>query len=522
MLIRNNSAAPVILNLRDGKAYTVEANGATISLPDSYTALLDDNASTIALFNSGVLTALTDAGAPFPNFPSSVSAADSRAGKTFALNGLYGANGTPTLTGDAVVAVRGAAGQRQPRMSQITDGIRMPNTINPAFQQMLARSRYTVLAPGVTQIQARFPAFACVSNNGGLEEGVLATATIQVYLVVGGANSSGAISGGAIYPVTFGGQSSIVIPAGGMSELHDPIFVSAPKGTRVWYQVRFESTGGIVFEDGSSGRESGDAANGEQFRYAASGLDLTQVSSMGAWTGGSAGPNLHYGPCAIVSTTSCPAVYYVGTSIDMGFRSSANNRGNKGMLAAPMAAASIPHINVAHAGSKMTQWAVPSTRTQRTRLMEYCTHVYTGHGVNELLESGAVGNSEMLARYAAHLATFRSDMPVIMQTVATRTTGAWTAADGSDQAAYTSASFNTRRQALNTLIRSGGVPGFAAYIDVAAACCLPGASDGLWYADGSANYMFGPYTPADGLHPGTQGEVRAAASGLLDISQWVR
>lgn len=106
MLIRNNSAAPVILNLRDGKAYTVEANGATISLPDSYTALLDDNASTIALFNSGVLTALTDAGAPFPNFPSSVSAADSRAGRTFALNGLYDANGNPTLSGPGAEAVR--------------------------------------------------------------------------------------------------------------------------------------------------------------------------------------------------------------------------------------------------------------------------------------------------------------------------------------------------------------------------------------------------------------------------------
>lgn len=105
MLVQNNSAAPVNLYLRDGQRYHIGV-GRQITLPDSYTALLDDNASTIALFNSGVLTALTDAGAPFPNFPSSVSAVDSRAGRTFALNGLYDANGNPALSGPGAEAVQ--------------------------------------------------------------------------------------------------------------------------------------------------------------------------------------------------------------------------------------------------------------------------------------------------------------------------------------------------------------------------------------------------------------------------------
>lgn len=105
MLVQNNSAAPVTLNLRDGKAYTITAKGGKISLSDSYTALLDDNASTIALFNSGVLSALTDAGAAFPGFPTTVSAADSVAGKSFAVGGFYDANGNPTLSGPGAEAV---------------------------------------------------------------------------------------------------------------------------------------------------------------------------------------------------------------------------------------------------------------------------------------------------------------------------------------------------------------------------------------------------------------------------------
>lgn len=115
MLVQNNSAAPVTLNLRDGKAYPINANGGQISLPDSYTALLDDNASTIALFNTGVLTALTDAGAPFPNFPTAVNAADAKAGRTETLSGIYDQNGSLTLSGASLGAARRAV--RTPRVA---------------------------------------------------------------------------------------------------------------------------------------------------------------------------------------------------------------------------------------------------------------------------------------------------------------------------------------------------------------------------------------------------------------------
>ncbi len=109
MLVQNNRAAPVNLNLRDGRRYHIGA-GRQITLPDSYTALLDDNASTIALFNTGVLTALTDAGAPFPNFPTSVNAADAKAGRTETLSGIYDQNGSLTLSGASAGAVRSVSG----------------------------------------------------------------------------------------------------------------------------------------------------------------------------------------------------------------------------------------------------------------------------------------------------------------------------------------------------------------------------------------------------------------------------
>jgi len=400
-------------------------------------------------------------------------------------------------------------------LGHIADSTRLPTTTSTSAKQMICRSRYKLVGSGASFLQARFPNFAVVSNNGGLETGVGASATITGYLIVGGTNSAGAITGGKAYQLTWGGATSVSAGDLSMTPLHDPIYVSVPKDSYVWYQVAYDSAVGIAFEYGEAGAEALDATNGEIFRFAASGLSLTQVSSMSTWTGGTSSTNYRYGACAIVTQTSAPSVLYVGTSIDMGYRSSANNGGNKGILSRSIAA-TCGVMNVAQGGSSMKHWESIANRSLRIELEQYASHVITGHGINDLLESGSVDAAEMTRRFATHLATFTK--PVVNCTCTPRTTGTWNSADGSDQAAYNVSTFDARRTASNAAVRAG-VSGYSGFLDVAAATCLPGTTDNKWYADGTTAYMFGPYATPDGLHPGTVGEAYAHASGVLAIGE---
>ena len=303
------------------------------------------------------------------------------------------------------------AGYLPKYLGHIADSTRLPTTTSLSAKQLICRSRYKLVGSGASFLQARFPNFAVVSNNGGLETGVGDAATITGYLVVGGTASAGAITGGKAYQLTWSGATSVSVADKAMTPLHDPIYVSVPKNSYVWYQIAYDSPTGIVFEYGEANAEALDATNGEIFRFAASGLSLTQVSSMSTWTGGTSSTNYRYGACAVVTQTSAPSVLYVGTSIDMGFRSSANNGGNKGILSRSLAA-TCGFINVAQGGSSMKHWETLANRSLRMQLEQYCSHVITGHGINDLLESGSVDATEMATRFSTHLATFSKPRPI--------------------------------------------------------------------------------------------------------------
>lgn len=402
-------------------------------------------------------------------------------------------------------------------LGQCTDGIRMPTAVNNSLTQMLMRKRLKLGSGGASYVQARFPNFAVVSNNNGLETGTGGSATIKAYLVIGGTISAGAITGGRIVQCTWGGATSVSVADKAISPLHDPIYVNAPAGSVIWYQISYENAAGIVFETGLANAECSDSTNGENFRFAASGMDMNQISSMAAWTGGTTSPNHGYGPFCVVTPRTGPSVMYVGTSIDMGFRSSSNNGGNKGALGRVLAAAGIPYICVAQGGSKMSEWNVLANRALRMEAEQYCSHIITGHMINDLLEGAAVDATVLAQRFSAHRATFSENKPVFAVTSTPRTTGTATNADGSDQTPYDVSGFNARRLAGNALVR-GGLPGYAGYFDYSSAFGLPGAVENKWFANGTTDYMFGAYTPADYLHPGTVGEQYAATSGVLDVS----
>ncbi|RYE80713.1 MAG: hypothetical protein EOO80_03085 [Oxalobacteraceae bacterium] len=425
---------------------------------------------------------------------------------------------TEAASGQAAAPVSNAGNRTPTRyLGQCTDSIQMPNAYFAGNTQILSRKRHKLQRGGASFVQAMFPNFATVNNTSGVELSPGGAATITAYLVVGGTTSAGAITGGTIYPVTWSGASSVVAPDGGMTPLHDPIYINKPKGTVIWYQIGYQNAAGIVYNGGVSGSEAGDPTNGEIFRIAASGFDLTQINTMAAWTGGTLSTLHTYGPCAVVTQRTDVSVFIAGHSIQMGLKSSADNGGNKGLLARALAAAEIPYISVAQGGMRMTDWTTASKRTNRAQLEQYCSHVIADFLINDLIEGPAVDNTVLAARFAALLATFTTGKPTFACATTPYTTGPWTAADGSDQALVTlGMSLNTRRSAANPMVRAG-LAGYAGFFDLAAATCLPGTTDTKWYANGTATYM----TP-DGLHPNAAGETYCKDSGVLDFSALVR
>lgn len=400
-----------------------------------------------------------------------------------------------------------------PYEGNFATAVQVPDSFSASSNQFISRTRHIARATLVNApIKARFPNFYCPNTSNGAEVGPGGVATVSASLIVGGVGSAGAIvGGGAVTPLTWGGSSSVTANDNGMTPFHDPVSISVNPGDAIWYQVAYQNAVAIIYQGGGTGSEAQDSTNGETIRFAASGLDLSQINSKAAWIGGSTSPNLIYRPVNIVATITEPSVGIVGTSIEMGFKSSAKGAaaGNKG-IAMRAVAGSYGVVNCAHGSSTAAQFLVPANVVNRMDILRYTSHIELAHGVNDITGATAA----QTAGYLASIIAMFTGKPVNLHTVPPRTTGAWTLADGSDQVAHSSGAVRTT---LNGLIRAG-IAGAAGYRDSAAAASLSGTSadDTKWYADGSANYMFQTASPADGLHPGTQGDTYIVASGFLN------
>lgn len=398
---------------------------------------------------------------------------------------------------------------------------RMPNVVAAAasITQMISRTRH-IMRSAFTQIQFRYPNGALVANNGGITAGTGGPARITACVVVGGANASGAIVGGTLYQCTWGGVPYVDVPDKTHSPLPDPIIASGGRNSVVWMQVGYVGANGAVYCSGATGSEELDAAHGEQFRFAASGLDMSQVNSMGVWNGGATSSNHSYRPSCILALTVEPTFFLSGDSIGAGFHESANNaaNGDKG-LTARLVGQYFGYVNVCQGGTRAAHFTTPGQAAFQLELAQYCSHHITMYGTNDLSNSPFPSGATLVARLQAVLA-LTPTLPGYACTVSPRTndaaTTAATAADGSDQTVFNSNTYNARRSSANSTLRAGGIAGITGVIDLAAAASLGGVGDDTkWYANGSANYMFQTYTPADFLHPGTQGATRVASDAAL-------
>jgi hypothetical protein len=394
-----------------------------------------------------------------------------------------------------------------PYLGQFAGQCRAPttSTAGASATQVMSRTRH-ISRNNVSTVQVAFPNWIAVSNNGGLETGLGAPATITAAVEYGGVS----------YPLKWSGASSVAVPDLSNSPLSDPIFLAIPDGAAFFIRGYFVNPNGIIYEAGGTGTEALDSTNGESFRFALSGL-ADQTTAVGATTGGSTSGNLRYGPSLLVSRIIKPSILIVGTSIDMGFRETVlasggvgGANGDKGITSRPISPV-YGYSNVAQGGASALNFLTLANRAVRMTMAPYFSHVLSGHAINDLIQTSD-SVTVIAARLTAIAALFT--IPVWGTTCTPYTTGAWTLVDGTDQTIYSSNSFATRLPALNTLIRSG-IIGYAGYFDVADGA-MSSRDSNKWYANGTAAYM----TP-EGLHPTTAGSEYVRSRLVIDPT-WLK
>lgn len=398
----------------------------------------------------------------------------------------------------------------RPYLGQFSSGARLPNLsiVAGTATQLLSRSRY-IARNTITGPQFAWPNWMTVSNNGGLETGTGGAATITAALEYNG----------VAYPMTWDGATSVTVADLATSTLCDPIGVSIANGDAYFIRTYYTNASGIICETGNSGAEAGDNANGEDYRYATTGLTDT-TNATGAITGGTSAPQNRYGPILHVANITAPSVLILGTSLQMGFRETSRGGlgfGDKGIMSRCIGPY-FGYANVAQGGASANNFLTAGRSDLRQALKKYFTHTVNDFPVNEILNENV--NAPVIASRLTRIAALFPDQANFLTTTLPRTTGAWTLADGSDQTVYTVNSWATRRPAINALIKAG-IGGYAGFFDTSSAAEL-GSNSEKWFADGSASFMFAPYGSPDGLHLGRQGAERIRAAGVFDPTMFLR
>jgi lysophospholipase L1-like esterase len=322
-----------------------------------------------------------------------------------------------------------------------------------------------------------------------------------------------------LFPVTFGGASSVVI-APGASVMSDPIGITIAKGTLFWTRTYVVVTAGQKWPRGAFSTFS---ASGQGHNYAsgAAGADVT--ASGAAPTGGLS--EYVYGPSAVLGLPADPGkavVAIVGDSIAAG--SSDNQVG----WIERWLNDNYAYQKVAYPSEAMTQWD-PTTAGgaycyRRAALLarEGVTHVIAEHIVNDL---GASSLPTLQAR-AFRYWTFLSRVGKVLATTCTPQT---TSTDGwvttGNQTVASPGTNEPRRLGWNAWVRDGapmnaagaaqavgdtapttlragqaGHP-LSGYIEVADAA-ESARDSGIW----KANYT------SDGTHPNPTGAAAMAAA----------
>jgi lysophospholipase L1-like esterase len=375
-------------------------------------------------------------------------------------------------------------------LGQVATKSRIPANLSTTNKQFNSRSHHKARCT-ITSLQIELPNWYWARKGDLLEHGSGGTITYK---------ASVEYPAGTFTAFTFSASSSVVV-ANNTSVLSDAATVTIPDGASFWIRVFAVAATAIVFVDGEtvpSSRQC-DTGNGEAMAFAASGLsDQTTSGTITATVSTDAAPI--FAPTAIVAYTTRPSVLLIGDSRDWGYYDAFDSSGDLGEIARSIGP-SYGYINAGSAGDNMPNFI--SSHTNRVALKQYCSHVLTENGINDLRFGGAglnqsaataFANMQTLWGYFAGKTIFASTIsPNSASSDGWATTGNQTVnANAANIAAY------------NDLLRATPSP-LAGYFEVADTV-ESARNSGKWKASQTS----------DGLHPNPTGYQTIKTSGAVD------
>lgn len=276
-----------------------------------------------------------------------------------------------------------------------------------------------------------------------------------------------------------------------------------PKGAKFYWHVQFECTGGIACNQTTAYLAD------DMVELSTSPLpDRTAVGSSTPYGTPSTGQTL--GPLAFLATTTSASIGGQGDSNMLGaiqlvtttFPAS-DAFGYQGFVGRSIAP-SLPFMNLGSYGDTV-QAFIGAQGTKRRALLDYCSHIVTEMGINDL-----VINSRTAAQVYADLTTLRQQFPTkkfYACTLAPNTTGAWTAPDGSDQVLGAA---ETQRAAFNALLIANAA-GFDGVFQTDISISQAGRTK--WLAPGYTN---------EGTHYTVQAQLAVRDGGAINPAVFTR
>jgi hypothetical protein len=295
---------------------------------------------------------------------------------------------------------------------------------------------------------------------------------------------------GTLTQILFSASATGTVPNGG-TLFSDFCTISIPNGERFWIRQHQTCSAGLVYMSTASYVQNSPVHMGDAYEDSATDLTMTGNIPNSANT-------ISYYP-AIIAPTTAPSVLILGDSIDAGVTDLMDVDGSLGIIARTVG----PQFGYFIAGLPgETASGFVSNHTQRALLFPFCTHVFVGHGTNDIF----AGDSKTTIE--GNLATiygYVSTKTVFGRTIVPRTDSSdvWATTAGQS---INSAPKETVRTTLNTDLLVGSAP--------------PGGTFGLGIVNEVAGGKWStpPATTDDGIHPNYLGYLNEASSGAINTA----
>lgn len=367
----------------------------------------------------------------------------------------------------------------------------VPSSFASANKQLMSRSKHIAM-DSIESLQLVFANWYVKSSATVGENTPGSDATYQAAIEY----PSGSIA--AI--VTFGGATTGVA-ADGSTIVSDPASVKIPAGAAFFVRTFSTSTAGILFRNGSGGLNpnGGTTTSGEGWTFGVTTPNL--VATPGPFANQQAG--IYFGPTAIIGNTSRPTIFITGDSREnngVGYDTASDGFGLTGEVNRSLGKV-FATLNVGCASERVnTIVTTPSLYARRLALLQYCSHVACGYGINDI-----IFDSRTSAQAIADLQTLWASFggrPVYQRTLSPVSTSTDSWATTANQTTNAS---NAQRTAFNDSIRFMPA-GLSGVFDVADQV-ESARNSGIWKAG---------YT-ADGTHGNQTANLAIQGSGVVAL-----